>query len=68
MNLQAALDAFRAEFINKFPAEKAAIMQCATDALAKEFIEKRTLNIGDIATDFTLTNAIGKPINLRGCL
>jgi peroxiredoxin len=64
MNLQAALDAFRAEFINKFPAEKAAIMQCATDALAKEFIEKRTLNIGDIAADFTLTNAIGEPINL----
>jgi peroxiredoxin len=64
MNLQAALDAFRAEFINKFPAEKAAIMQRATDALAKEFIEKRTLNLGDIAADFTLTNAIGKPINL----
>ncbi len=64
MNLQAALNAFRTEFINKFPAEKAAIMQRATDALAEEFIERRTLNVGDIAADFTLTNAIGKPINL----
>jgi peroxiredoxin len=65
MNLKTALDAFRAEFINKFPAEKAAIMQRASDTLAKEFIEIRTLNVGDIAADFTLTNAIGKPINLR---
>jgi peroxiredoxin len=64
MNLQAALDAFRAEFINKFPADKAAIMQRATDALAKEFIERKNLNVGDIAADFTLTNAIGKPINV----
>ncbi|BAZ40466.1 flavin oxidoreductase/NADH oxidase [Calothrix sp. NIES-4101] len=56
MNLKTALDAFRAEFINKFPVEKAGIMQRATDTLAKEFIERTTLNVGDIAADFTLTD------------
>ncbi|MBW4510652.1 MAG: AhpC/TSA family protein [Scytonematopsis contorta HA4267-MV1] len=64
MNLQTALDTFRAEFLNKISADKAAIMQRATDVLAEEFIVRKALSVGDIAADFTLINAIGKPINL----
>ncbi|MBW4511483.1 MAG: AhpC/TSA family protein [Scytonematopsis contorta HA4267-MV1] len=64
MKLQTVLDTFRVEFLNKIPAERATIMQRATDALAKEFIERKSLDAGDIAADFTLTNAIGKAVNL----
>ena len=45
MNLQAALDAFPTEFIEKFPPEKAAIMQRATDALTVEFTSRQPLAV-----------------------
>lgn len=47
MNLTAALDTFRAEFLEKFPPEKAAIMQRATDALAQEIATRHLLVVGD---------------------
>ncbi|MEB3181643.1 MAG: peroxiredoxin-like family protein [Nostocaceae cyanobacterium] len=64
MHLQTALDVFRAEFINKFPAEKTAIMQKAIDVLAEEFITRKPVNIGEIAPDFTLKNAVDKKVSL----
>lgn len=64
MNLKAALDAFRAEFLTKFPPDKAAIMQRATDALSQEFTTRQPLAVGELAPDFTLTNAVGKEIHL----
>lgn len=65
MNLEAALNAFRAEFLEKFPAEKAAIMQRTTDAITQEFKSKPQLQLGDLAPDFTLPNASGRPIRLN---
>ncbi|MBW4570916.1 MAG: AhpC/TSA family protein [Tolypothrix carrinoi HA7290-LM1] len=64
MMLKVALDDFRAEFLEKFPKEKAAIMQRATDALAVEFQTRQLLQVGDIAPDFYLSNAVGKKIRL----
>ncbi len=64
MNLQTALNAFRAEFIEKFPKEKAAIMQRATDILGKELQIRQLLQTGDIAPNFQLPNAVGGEISL----
>ncbi|MBW4644545.1 MAG: AhpC/TSA family protein [Goleter apudmare HA4340-LM2] len=64
MNLKTALDNFRAEFLEKFPAEKAAIMQQATDALAEKFPTRQPIQAGDQAPDFTLTNAVGETVRL----
>jgi peroxiredoxin len=65
MSLQVALNTFRSEFINKFPSEKAAIMQRATDALTEAFQIRETITVGDLAPNFTLNNAAGKEISLK---
>lgn len=65
MNLKTALDAFRAEFLEKFPTEKAAIMQRATDELTEAFQTHQFLQVGDLAPDFALTNAVGETVRLR---
>lgn len=64
MNLQLELYKFKREFLVKFPPEKAQIMQEATQALAKEFQNRRTLRIDDEAPDFFLQNTDGKQISL----
>ena len=65
MNLQAALDAFRTEFLTKVPPEALATMEQAAEALAKDFNSRKLLTTGDIAPNFTLPNATGKSINLQ---
>lgn len=65
MNLKTALDAFRTEFLEKFPAEKAAIMQRATDELTEAFQTHQFLQVGNLAPDFALTNAVGETVRLR---
>lgn len=64
MTLKAALDVFRAEFLRKFPAETAAIMQRATDQLAQDYETQTVLQMGDYAPDFELPNAVGKLVKL----
>ncbi|MEL6554870.1 MAG: peroxiredoxin-like family protein [Cyanobacteria bacterium J06621_11] len=66
MTLKSQLDAFRSEFIEKFPADKAAIMERATAALEQTFAP--TLKVGDLAPDFTLPNATGQQISLTEAL
>lgn len=66
MTLQSQLDAFRAEFIAKFPPEKTAIMARATAALEQTFTP--ILKVGDLAPDFTLPNATGVSITLLDIL
>lgn len=64
MNLQLELSKFQREFLTKFPSEKAAILQEATQALAKEFQNRRALRIDDEAPDFLLQNTDGQQISL----
>ena len=64
MNLQLELSKFKREFLTKFPSEKAAILQEATQVLAKEFQNRRALRIDDEAPDFLLQNTDGQQISL----
>lgn len=64
MNLQLELYKFKREFLTKFSPEKAAIMQGATQALAKEFKNRRALRIDDEAPDFVLENTDDRQITL----
>lgn len=66
MTLKSQLDAFRAEFIAKFPADKAAIMERATAALEQRFVP--TLKVGDLAPSFALSNATGQLTTLFNIL
>ncbi|XZN97017.1 MAG: peroxiredoxin-like family protein [Microcoleus sp.] len=64
MNLQLEFHKFYQEFLARFPPEKAAIMQRETQALAKEFKNRRSLRIDDDAPDFVLENTDGQKISL----
>jgi peroxiredoxin len=66
--LKHQLDAFRLEFIAKFPEAKAAMMQRAADALAKDYETKVLLQVGDRAPEFTLQNVHGSRISLNQLL
>jgi len=64
VNLQLELHKFQNEFMAKLPHEKAAIIQGLTQALAKEFQNRRALRIDDEAPDFLLQNTDCQQINL----
>jgi peroxiredoxin len=64
VNLQLELSKFQREFLTKVTPEKGAIMQRATQALAKEFKNRRALRIDDEAPDFVLQNTEGQQISL----
>ena len=64
MNLQLELSKFKREFLTKIPPDKAAIIQGSTQALAKEFQNRRSLRINDEAPDFVLQNTDGQQISL----
>ena len=65
MNLREALNKYRREFIRKFPADKAAIMQAATDELEADLANRVLLSKGDTAPDFTLPDARGRSVHLH---
>ena len=64
VNLQLELQKFQREFWTKFSPGKAALLQGATQALVKEFRNRRTLRIDDEAPDFVLPNTNGKQVSL----
>jgi peroxiredoxin len=64
MTLKTALDTFRAEFLEKFPADIAAVMQQATNQLEQDYATRNRLQVGDRAPDFELPNAVGERIKL----
>ena len=68
MSLNAELDQFKAQFLAKFPAEKAAIMARADVELAATQIEQSALKVGDKAPSFTLPDASGKSVALAELL
>jgi peroxiredoxin len=64
MTLKSALDTFRAEFLAKFPADIAAVMQQATDQLTQDYATRSRLDVGDLAPEFELPNAVGQRVSL----
>lgn len=68
MSLQAELDQFKAQFLAKFPAEKAAVMARADEELAATQLEQSALAVGDKAPSFILPDAAGKPVALAELL
>jgi peroxiredoxin len=64
VNLQLELYKFQREFRKKFPSEKVAILQEATQTLARDFQNRRTLRVEDKAPDFVLSNTRGQSICL----
>lgn len=64
MNLQLELYKFQREFRKKFPSEKVAILQAATQTLARDFQNRRPLRVEDKAPDFVLSNTSGQSICL----
>jgi peroxiredoxin len=64
VNLQLELYKFQREFRKKFPSEKVAILQEATQNLARDFQNRRILRVEDKALDFVLSNTRGQSICL----
>jgi peroxiredoxin len=64
VNLQLELYKFQREFRKKFPSEKVAILQEATQNLARDFQNRRILRVEDKAPDFVLSNTRGQSICL----
>jgi peroxiredoxin len=64
MSLKAELESFRAEFMNKVPAEIRDAMVRADLELAASGIAQRALKSGDRAPDFELSDAHGRTIRL----
>jgi peroxiredoxin len=64
MTLQTALNTFRAEFLEKFSADSAAVMQRATEQLTQDYATRNRLQVGDLAPNFELPNAVGVRVKL----
>ena len=59
MTLQEQLDQIRAESKIRIPEANRAIMRNATDSLVQSGRLEKTLQVGDAAPDFTLTDTTG---------
>ncbi|MGJ8723292.1 MAG: peroxiredoxin-like family protein [Roseibacillus sp.] len=67
-NLQTELDAFKAAFEEKAPAEKIEEYNKGIEAVIKSGMLEKALKVGDKAPDFTLKNATGKEVTLSTLL
>jgi hypothetical protein len=62
--LKSELDAFRARFLEQFPADKAAVMARADADLAAAFDRAAAVDTGSHAPDFALPNHHGETVGL----
>jgi len=68
MTLQEKLDAMRDASKARIPPEARAIMQRSVDDLRASGIMNRIARAGELAPDFTLPNASGRPVGLKELL
>jgi peroxiredoxin len=64
MGLQAELDAFRAEFVRSAPPGVAELYDAKVEELQRDFRMDAALKEGDLAANFTLPDALGRPVSL----
>jgi peroxiredoxin len=64
MSLKEQLDARKAEFLQKRPPEVVALMQKNVDALKQTGIADGAVQSGELAPDFDLPDAWGRPVRL----
>ncbi len=63
MTLQERLDAYKADFQKKVPADKLAIMHRATEDLRQSGILERVIKVGAAIPEFVLPNQRGEKIS-----
>jgi hypothetical protein len=68
MTLQEKLDTIRAASKTRIPPEAQAIMHRSIDDLRASGIMSRVARVGQPAPDYTLPNAAGQPVSLKGLL
>ena len=68
MALQEKLDAIREMSKTRIPPEARAVMERSIDDLRASGIMGRVARVGQPAPDFTLPDAAGRPVSLKGLL
>ena len=68
MALQEQLDAMREMSRTRIPPEARAVMERGIEDLRASGIMNRVARVGQPAPDFTLPNAGGQPVSLKGLL
>lgn len=68
MTLQEKLDSIRAASKTRISPEAQAIMHRSIEELQASGIMNRVARVGHPAPDFTLPNAAGRPVSLKGLL
>jgi len=68
MSLQDTLDTIRNASKTRIPPEARAVMERSTEDLRASGIMDRVVRVGQPAPDFTLPNAAGEPVGLKGLL
>ena len=68
MTLQEKLDSIRAASKTRISPEAQAIMHRSIEELQASGIMNRIARVGHPAPDFTLPNAAGRPVSLKGLL
>lgn len=63
MSLQKSIDTLKSRFLEQVPDEIKDIVGKAQQALKDSRIAERALGTGNVAVDFTLPNAMGKPVS-----
>ncbi len=68
MGLQRQLAAFKAELVRTAPADRLALYEAKIEELRASFALDAATGVGDVAPDFTLPDARGKPVALADLL